>query len=93
MNMPHRPPTPERHVLGVTIRSGKSLRFILVFNSATSFYVEHYDESPDTHDTDRIRIIPISQFDEYDINGVSLRKVVADKFRELSGRSALDTGR
>jgi hypothetical protein len=86
MNWTRNPPTPERHVLGVTIRSNESLRFTLVFTSATDFYVERYDDSPDTFDTDRLRVIPVSEFHKYDVDGVSLEKLVADKFRELSER-------
>jgi hypothetical protein len=86
MNIKSGPPTPERHPLGMVERAKECLRFTLVIYSATSFYVERCDESRNSSDTDRVRIVSISELDNVEINGVKLKKLVADKFREWSAQ-------
>lgn len=83
-NFHSKPWPPERHLLGVIERAKECLRFTLVVYSTTCFYVERYDESRNGSDTDRVYIVSNSEFDNVEINGVALKKLVADKFHELS---------
>jgi len=54
----------------------------------THFYVEKYNDTPLSFLRDRLKIIHLIEFGKYDVDGVPLTTLVAEKFRELNFQSA-----
>jgi len=57
--------------------------FTLVFEYGSEFFVERYDDSHLQIKEKRLQIIPSVDFKKHQLNGVSLRQLVDEKFKEI----------
>jgi len=72
-----------RYPLAEVNKSDGTLWFTLVFEDYTNLFVERYNDSDRALLTTRIQNIPIKRFDRFKINGVPLKKLVAEKLEEI----------
>lgn len=73
----------QRFHLGSVSRNEGTLWFTLVMENTKDFYVELYNDTCQPFVKERLKTFRIADFDQYEINGVALKKLVADKMQEL----------
>ena len=69
--------------LGSTSTPNGMVWFTLVFEYGCEFFVERYDDSHLEVKEKRLQIIPSNEFKKHHLNGVSLRQLVDEKFKEI----------
>jgi len=72
-----------RYPLAEVNKSDGTLWFTLVFEDYANFFVERYNDSDRALVADRIKNIPVKKFDRYKVNGVPLKRLVAEKLEEI----------
>jgi len=69
--------------LGSTTTPNGNVWFTLVFEYGSEFFVERYDDSDLNIKEKRLQIIPSNEFKKHLLNGVPLRQLVDEKFKEI----------
>jgi hypothetical protein len=69
--------------LGSTATAEGIIWFTLVFEYGSEFFVERYNDSHLDVKEKRLQIIPSNEFKKHLVNGVSLRQLVDEKFKEI----------
>jgi len=72
-----------RYPLAEVSRPTGTLWFTLVFEDYANLFVERYNDSNRSLLADKIQNIPIKKFDKYTVNGVPLKRLVAEKLEEI----------
>ena len=72
-----------RYPLAEVNKPDGTLWFTLVFEDYANLFVERYNDSNRALVTARIQNIPVKKFDRYKINGMSLKRLVAEKLEEI----------
>jgi hypothetical protein len=60
-----------------------SIWYTLVFNEQAEMVVEEYRDYNQPFNEDRVTLIRPEKFDEYTVNGISLRQLVLKKLEEI----------
>jgi len=69
--------------LGSTVTADGATWFTLVFEYGSELFVEEYNDSNLQVRDKRLKIIPSTDFSKHEVNGVCLRKMVDEKFKEI----------
>ena len=72
-----------RYPLAEVNKPDGTLWFTLVFEDYANLFVERYNDSDRALITARIQNVPVKKFDRYKVNGVPLKRLVAEKLEEI----------
>jgi len=61
-----------------------TLSYTLVFEDASNYFVEQYNDSKLSFLTNRVKKIAPQEVDQYSVNGKSLSELVSKKLKEIS---------
>jgi len=72
-----------RYPLAEVNKPDGTVWYTLIFEDYANLFVERYNDSDRAFITDRIQNIPVKKFDKYKVNGIPLKRLVAEKLEEI----------